>query len=214
MRTWGTMREVMHDGRTEGKVSISDAAASPHSVGIGALAGLAGEIAIIDGDVWISRATAPPRIETTHGCSAGDRAALLAVTNVTSWNEIAIDRDVAPGELDSLLNSFAERNGLARCETFPFVIRGDFDDLDAHVLNGRCPYAGPGSSETDPVRAQTKSASGRLVGFFTRLEPGILTHHGSQTHVHVLLEGDTPFVGHVDAVRIRKGATLRLPAAR
>ena len=98
-------------------------------------------------------------------------------------------------------------------ETFPFVVRGELEELDAHVLNGRCPYAGPGSKETDPVTRARTRASGTLVGFYTELEPGLITHHGSRTHVHVLLEGDPAFVGHDDAVRIRRGARIGLPLA-
>jgi alpha-acetolactate decarboxylase len=211
VRTWGTMHAVMHDGRTEGKVRIADAVASPDAVGIGALAGLLGEIVIVDGVVWTSRVVDAPRVDTEKGRRAGDEAALLAVTRVSRWSEHTLDRDLALEELGDYLRKLADASGLAHTATFPFLVRGDLDALDAHVLNGRCPYSGPGASQTDPVQSTLTRASGTLVGFYTELEPGILTHQGSRTHVHVLIEGTAPFVGHVDGVLIQRGARISLP---
>jgi hypothetical protein len=72
--TWGTMREVMHDGRTEGRVRLGDAAAAPDAIGLGALAGLSGEIVILDGAVWTSRRTAiASRRRDSRGPTIGRR---------------------------------------------------------------------------------------------------------------------------------------------
>jgi acetolactate decarboxylase len=214
VHTWGSMHAVMHDGETQGRVRVADASAGQHAVGIGALAGLAGEIVILDGDVWTSRVEETTRIATGEGARPTDEAALLAVTRVPRWSERVLDRDLSLEELDLALRRMADEAGLVDVGTFPFVVRGDLEALDAHVLNGRCPYAGPGSSRTDPVRTSTPRAIGTLVGFYTDLEPGLITHRGSRTHVHVLIGGDSPFVGHVDGVRIRRGASIRLPLGR
>lgn len=213
VRTWGTMRAVMHDGRTEGKVRVADAVAAPHAVGIGALAGLSGEIVILDGNVWTSRVIDAPRIETAKVVKPADEAALLAVTQVSRWSEHTLEHDLSAVDLDDRLRALADETGLPRVQTFPFVIRGELDELDAHVLNGRCPYVGSGPENTDPVRTPRAHANGTLIGFYTELEAGLLTHHGSRTHVHVLIEGAAPFVGHVDSVRIRQGARICLPQA-
>jgi alpha-acetolactate decarboxylase len=210
--TWGTMHSVMHEGRTEGKVELADVATAPNAIGIGALAGLAGEIVILDGDVWTSRALSDgARVETERTLRHDDQAALLVLTHVARWREHVLERDISASELDDRLRELAAESGLRDAETFPFVIRGELEHLDAHVLNGRCPYSGPGTKETDPIASARSFARGTLVGFYTLAEPGVLTHRGSRTHVHVVLDDREPFVGHVDAVRIRRGGRIALP---
>ena len=65
-RVVGSMREVMRDGATEGRIALVDATAGEHTVAIGALEGLQGEFLCIGGDVWIVRATNPPPSTVTH----------------------------------------------------------------------------------------------------------------------------------------------------
>jgi hypothetical protein len=214
--TWGSMHAVMHDGDTQGRVRLSDAIADPHAFGIGALTGLSGEIAIVDGTAWTSRVDAAGRIETSKALHFGDEATLLAVAHVAHWSTGPIEHDLALGELGEYVRRRADQLGLQRTLTFPFLITGDLDELDAHVLNGRCPYAGPGAgpdaAATAPVEDARARAHGTLVGFYTDGEAGKLTHRGERTHVHVVLEGVDPFVGHVDAARVLSGASLALPA--
>jgi hypothetical protein len=210
--TWGTMHAVMHDGDTGGKVRVSDAISDPHAFGIGALSGLTGEIAILDGVAWTSRVDDAGRVDTAPSARADDQAALLAVAHVEQWNRQPIERDVALGDLGEYVRARASDVGLEHASTIPFIVSGELDELDAHVLNGRCPYAGPGSSGTEPVKGGRSRAHGTLVGFYTAGEPGRLTHQGQNTHVHVVLAGPSPFVGHVDGVRILSGASLSVPA--
>ena len=92
-------------------------------------------------------------------------------------------------------------------------MRAELENLDAHVLEGRCPYA-PGEGGGEPLRRSFSAATGWLVGFYSNLGPGELTHPGEHVHVHVLIPGPEPFVGHVDSVGARKGAAIRLPVAR
>lgn len=212
VETWGTMHAVMHDGDTGGKVRLSNAIAHPHAFGIGALSGLTGEIAILDGVAWTSRVDAAGGIETARSPRVDDQAALLAVAHVERWSAEEIEHDIALGDLGEYVRARAGGAGLERSSTIPFVVSGELDELDAHVLNGRCPYAGPGASGTEPVKGGRSRAQGTLVGFYTDGEPGRLTHQGQNTHVHVVLAGPSPFVGHVDGVRILSGASLSVPA--
>ncbi len=200
---WGTLRQVLRDGDTTGKVGVLDAAASC-SLGIGAVESLNGEILVLDGRAWI----AEPKDDavTVRPARAGDRAAFFAGSRVERWREIAVDRDLGPEDLDALLD------GLSSAEAFPFIVRGPLEAIESHVLNGRCPFNPNDTKGADPVRARFATADGVLAGFFSRQPPGALVHHGTRTHIHVFIDADRPFMGHVDSARVRRGARIFVPA--
>ena len=207
VQTWGTLRGVLREGDKSGKVDLEQVV-SPHAVGLGALAGLEGEIAIFEGAVLTSRVDGAGALSSVR--SADDRAALLAVAEVRAWRATRTDRDLALEDLDGYLEAQVGSDGR---ETFPFVLRGPVDDLATHVLAGRCPYAPDDEHGSEPVRSTFPRAEATLVGFHTRLPPGTLTHHGSRTHVHaIVLDGPDSHVGHVDEALIPRGTELLLPA--
>jgi alpha-acetolactate decarboxylase len=200
---WGTLRQVLRDGDTTGKVGVLDAASS-FSLGIGAVESLHGEILVLDGRAWI----AEPKDDavTVRSAREGDRAAFFAGSRVDRWREIAVDRDLSPDDLEAMLD------GLSPAEAFPFIVRGPLEQIESHVLNGRCPFNPKDTNGADPLRAKFDAVEGVLAGFFSRQPPGTLVHHGTRTHVHVLIDGDRRFMGHVDAARVRRGARLFVPA--
>jgi alpha-acetolactate decarboxylase len=211
VESWGSLRSVLREGDKAGKVQLSKVD-SPFAVGIGALAGLEGEILIYDGSVWISRADATGRV-TTRLADRTDQAALLALAQVRSWRTFTTDRELTLADLDATLGELRTGTGLAQRETFPFIVHGRVDGLATHVLAGRCPYAPGDSDGSEPARRTTDHADAVLVGFYTDLPPGVLTHHGAKTHVHALLRGEIDYVGHVDEARIPAGTTLLLPSS-
>ena len=88
IRQWGSIREVLRDQRTEGRVLLSEAVASPHAFGIGAMESLGGEVLIDDGQVWIGRAEGSTNQSTRNGTPANESATLLAIAYVPSWIEL------------------------------------------------------------------------------------------------------------------------------
>ncbi len=55
VRQDGSMREVMRDGQTEGRVLLSEAAEESGAIAVGALEWLGGEVTIVEGEAWVSR---------------------------------------------------------------------------------------------------------------------------------------------------------------
>jgi hypothetical protein len=51
---WGSLREMMHQGRVEALVELAAPLATPHLYAIGALAGMRGEITTRDGTAWLA----------------------------------------------------------------------------------------------------------------------------------------------------------------
>ena len=206
VETYGTLHEVLRQGQHQGRVVVG-AAAVPHAVGLGALAGLGGEVVIFEGQMYTGRVESD-RVVSDRGTER-DEAAFLAVAKVPEWVELRIARSLVLDNLALLLEEIASENALATYDTFPFVIEGELLNLKSHVIDGNCPIANPDGPE--PARQTAGRAQGRLVGFYTTLPPGTLTHHGSPLHIHVVLAGKKPLVAHVDDVTITAGSKLLVP---
>jgi hypothetical protein len=210
---WGELAEVLRGGQTGGRVDLAEAAERPGTWGIGAVEGLAGEILVRNGVVWIGRVTGPAECTTTRGVPAGEQATLLAVTTVTEWSVGLLPRDMDLGDLEDHLKALAVETGLPEEGPFPFELEGGIDDLELHVLNGVCPYAADDlPPENDPFRLVSSHEHGLVVGFFAEGMGGVLTHFGDRNHSHVLLLGDELMVGHLDGGVFKAGSILRIPA--
>jgi acetolactate decarboxylase len=208
---YGTMREVMMEGKSEGRVELAGLQGDARLVGIGALEGLAGEVVLLDGVAWCTRSGQLGTLETHAGAEQGVRATMLATARVSQWFALPVPAGIAASGLEEFVARAAREHGLGGTQTFPFVIEGGFHDVRAHVLHGRCPEMGAGPPETEPVRRMLPVAHGRLVGFYTELPAGTLTHTGEKTHVHLLVKEGESIVAHVDGLQIDAGAVLKLP---
>ncbi|HZL86054.1 MAG TPA: hypothetical protein VFD07_11835 [Candidatus Krumholzibacteria bacterium] len=96
---------------------------------------------------------------------------------------------------------------------FPFLLVGDFDDLEWHVVDGRRVDAGETTHQDHllaSVQVRRSRASATLVGFYSDKDQGAFTHMGSKTHIHCAL--DEPLsAGHVDHVTVPAGTTVKFP---
>ncbi len=206
----GSLREV-NAGNGAGTFALSTIA-SPHAVGIGVLADLAGEFVVYEGEVWIARSGRgePARVQVTRGARPEELAAWIALSEVPEWRAFAAASELSLATLGEALAALTEYHGIESYGAVPFVLEGEFFALDAHVLAGASPSAGSGGPA--PLRMRWDRAPGRLIGFLSELAPGVLAPEGSRVHVHVVVAGDRPFVGHVDAVRIPAGTRILVPA--
>ncbi|MBL4846148.1 MAG: acetolactate decarboxylase [Planctomycetes bacterium] len=216
VRSWGSLREVLRLGKTEARVDCAEAVSRAHAYGVGALEGVSGEILIRDGEVWVSRVV-DGQGQTLQASSPGEQqATFLAVANVPGWHDVAVQEAVAAGDVDAFIAKEARRLGFDMAKPFPVVVEGAVSGLKLHVLNGACPFAAPipPDSPQAPFKLELGTARGIVVGFYSEGPPGELTHHSSKTHLHVLVEGEEPQMGHVDSMGLQAGAVLRLPRVR
>jgi acetolactate decarboxylase len=203
------MHEVLGEGQTQGRVSLAEVGLRPGAIGVGALEGLSGEITIVDGHAWIAK-------ETSDSVESFDqRAALLAVAHVPLWEDHPLEAAIAASEFDSTIRETARAAGLDVDHPFPFIIEGRLT-VAAHVVHGGCPHSGgsAGADQPERFRFETRDESGLLVGFYADNTQGSLTHHGSRTHVHILIPGNKPQSGHVDSAEVAPCSVLRLPLSR
>jgi hypothetical protein len=202
----GSLREV-HAGSTEGRVALASIR-SPHAVGIGVLADMAGEVLVYGGEVWTAR-VGDGRVQVERGARPAERAAFLALADVPEWRAFSPLGELTLETLEQALASLLAQTETESREVVPFALEGELASLDAHVVAGACPASGVAGPE--PVRRHWERVSARLVGFFSERPPGELTHAGTRTHVHVLVAGAEPFVGHVDAVKISARTRIFVP---
>ncbi len=206
---WGTMREVLGEGKSQGRVALTDALRRPGATGVGALADLEGEIRLYDGHAWVA-------IGSPDAQTRSDRmAAFLTVAYVPSWTTITVEAPISAADFDVVVAEQARLTGLDTAKPIPFRIRGRLT-VSAHVVQGKCPHA---SSETDSasprrITFEEKDAEGILIGFYAENAEGTLTHHGSKTHAHVLFFDGRPRTGHVDSVSVSPGSTIQFHKAR
>lgn len=217
VESWGGMRQVMRDGQTEARVSISQVLTKPHAFGVGAVEGLRGEIVIDDGRCWTADVVAEagrPVARVREGVQSRG-ATLMVVAYVPTWSESAVKRALTSDELEAYVRDSAKRSGIDATRPFPFVIEGEFRNLSAHVINGYCPMSQNAevvSADSQPVRLDGVAGEGKLIGIYAENSAGELTHHGSSMHVHVLMESLPATVAHVEGVALAPGAKLRLPS--
>ncbi len=213
LRSWGTLREALRDGRVEARVAVADAV-GPDTHALGALADLRGEVTVADGVAWISEGDAAG-CRTTRGAPGDARATVLFATDVPAWTDLAVEEAVDPSELDAYVKRRADELGLDTSRPFPFRVEGGLVEVKLHVIAGACPMRARmlgEAPEPPPFELALDAVDGRLVGFHAEDSAGELCHASSRVHAHVLLERDgQPLTGHVEWAGLAPGAVLRLP---
>jgi alpha-acetolactate decarboxylase len=216
VRWFGELYAIMHEGRTEAAVKLADVLPGPHAWGVGALAGLAGEVTILDDVVWLARPSPDGNASISHGAirevEEGLGAALLVVANVTAWDEVPVTTKVPWRELDAFLETELAARGEALDQPVPLRIEGRVVSLRWHVVDGSKMQAGAGHAAHagSAVSGVLESTDAELVGFFSRAHQGVFTHADSYSHFHVITR-DRAVSGHVDGVDLAPGTRLLVP---
>jgi len=206
----GALKNFMHHNDITGKVSL-DTLNPVDLYALGALENLKGELIIIDGLPYLSREeNGKLVIEKTYNA----RASLLVYSYVSAWNEHKIRESAnSLGELESLVEEIAIKEGLNIEKPFPFMLKGRTDLFKWHVINW---------PEEDSLHTHQKHIESGLngieenrevtiLGFYSRHHQGIYTHHTSHMHLHFLSD-DLTLAGHVDQLIPGSNFKILLPS--
>jgi len=202
VKTWGSMREVLREGDDRGRVEVLEAVGRD-SLAVGALAGLEGEITVVEGVAMVAIGESGE----TRPARAGDKAALFVLADVPAWRSAPLPE--GPHDLDSLESAIAaalERAGFDLGAPIPVRVRGLAHRVSCHVIAGACPIARPDGPA--PRRLEQSDVEVELVGVFADGRAGELTHHTNRSHLHVIAE---KMMGHLDAIEL-SSAVLLIPA--
>jgi acetolactate decarboxylase len=211
----GQMRAVMREGLTEPRAALTEFVGTPHAFAVGAMAGLDGEVTILDGQVWITRVVAGRPVSFGPHATPDDNATLLIGAHVSAWRSVTLPAAAGGEELEALIAQQARAHGLDASKPFPFRIEGGLSSLDMHVINGFCPHSGGEAAQANQpwTFAGAPAAHVTIVGFYAGGSEGEMTHHGTAIHAHALVRLDAERItGHVDAMTVAPGAVLMLPA--
>lgn len=212
VRVDGALRPMLHEGKTGPAVNLSRLLPDEALYAVGALAGLAGEVTVVGGEVYLSYGKEQqPEAKVAEDSEAA--AALLVSAHVPAWRLMKTEKVIEFDKLDDAIAHLATKAGLDVNGRFPFVVEGRVRDLEWHVLAG-VPPAGTGESHEDHLKDaaafRLPNTIATLVGFYSPSDEGVFTHMGSKTHVHVVA-GTPPGTGHVDHVMVLPGAIVRFP---
>jgi hypothetical protein len=213
IRVFGAIRDVMRDGKTGAVVALADVVPGPHAYALGALAGLRGEILVLDDHVVVSypAGEGAVRLDETNG--RAEKAALLVAAAVPRWTRVTINEDIPADAFDERIAALAANAGVDTAQRFPFLIGGAFTEVDWHVLDGGKlpPTATHDERMTAAVHGSASDVTGRALGFYSDKDIGTFTHMGSRTHVHVLLPA-VGVMGHANHMAVAAGSILFVPA--
>ncbi len=205
---------VVHSGTLDQAVrplgvSLMDATRKS-SYGLGILEKAGGVAIVIDGQVAIGRALSPTHARTDPGFAPGMGASWMVRAEVSRWREELLAEPVDVAGLARRVRELARSEGWPADRPLLFVVEGAFESLSASIVRGAPPGSEPDSA-TEPFRTHLRQASGTLVGVHAPGRDGLFVLPGDELRVHALLREPTHLVATVDAVRIQRGATLRVP---
>ncbi len=207
VRVIGQMRRMFLVHDIGPNVDLRKIIQEPHMYALGPLAGLKGEVTVVDSQVFVSTARNSHAIVTLD---PGAKAVFLVYASVPAWRSITVPTNVV-SETD--IASFVERSLFAKARS-AFLIRGTAARVRYHIQN----YRGKAEDLTHEAHDKTKvlydlsDTPVQLVGFFTNREDdgGSFVHQGQTTHIHIISE-DHKSMGHLESVTLAPGAKLFLP---
>ena len=216
VKVHGALRAMLHEGKTDAAVSLSTVLPDPDLFALGALAGLAGEVTVLGGTAYLTYPQGTDQARTEMAASSDAGAALLVAARVPDWRTVRMSSGTSFAELDEAIAKLAESVGWGADARYPFLMEGEFEALRFHVIDGtRLPAGGGahGDHATASVQLERPRAAARVLGFYSPRDEGIITHMGSRTHLHCVLE-EPLASGHVDHLVVPAGTAVRFPVGR
>jgi acetolactate decarboxylase len=175
---------------------------------VGAIAGMRGEITVLDGAAWLSLGEHDSCRATVGAADEG--ATLLVASYVDNWSRVKIAEDIPFVDLDHRIEALAAAAGMDVDKPFSFLVEGQLANVRWHVLKGPPSADAPHDHIGNAVTGEETAIAGTLVGFFSKHHHGSFTHMGQNIHAHVV-SPSSALAAHVDEVSIRASSVLVLP---
>ncbi|GJM23237.1 MAG: hypothetical protein DHS20C15_31520 [Planctomycetota bacterium] len=213
----GSMHETIAQQQHHGRISLDELRGTPHLYGVGALAGLQGELALIDSQSVVT--TVNDEGMAQPAAEQGE-ATMFVGQCVESWSRVQHPEAVPAANFDATVKARAEQAGLDMSQPFVFMVEGTFTGVRLHVLNGACPIHArmldleiPAAQR--PFEWSGAQLKGTLVGVYAEGAVGALTHPATSVHAHLVY--DDPSSGarvtaHIERVGVGPGAHFKYPA--
>jgi len=210
--SYGAYKEMIQQRKSDGVIELQAAIPVTDSYAVGAIEHGRGEITVLDGKVYLDYGM-DGMGQSIHTIPEGEKAVLLAVSQVEQWQSFTIENALNQEELFLEILGLAMDADLDVDRPFPFLLEGSFDQLQIHVINERNPaFTGHGWKEKFyyQYRELRKNQQGTVIGFYSALQQGVYTHPGESWHLHVVIK-DENIGAHVDGIVGGSNLRLKLP---
>ena len=209
VENYGVLREIMMENKLDTYISLKDFEKTEHFYAIGALKQLTGEFIIIDSQPILSKASnGEVIIQRDH-----NEGAILAISAVVhEWIQVNFDTPIDDlASLQTSIKAMAKTQGLDTSKPFPFILEGNFSEVNWHIINAAEATAQNHEAyKKAGIEGHSVNENGRMLGFYSENHEGIFTHHGSYLHVHFVNDSITK-MGHVDQLVLKEPMVLSLP---
>ncbi|MBN8475495.1 acetolactate decarboxylase [Sulfuritalea sp.] len=217
---YGSQKTIFDTGKAEAKVPLAAMSGPEASFGVGAVAGLDGEITVFDGKPYVTKVRGK-EFTMDHG---RDHAAVFSVwTKNTQWRDELVPASVKSYlDLQRHVKVRAAAAGIDTNQPFPFLLAGTPAELKWHINVDRT-EGKPVTRELfakSKVNYTMKGTPVDIVGFYSEKHlgafigtyvPAIKEKDVKNTiHIH-LVSKDGKSAGHIDDLTFAGGMTLRLP---
>jgi len=216
----GSQKSIFETGKAEGVVPLAAMSGSAATFGVGAAAGLDGEITVLRGSPYVTK------VRGDHYALDHDpnQSAVFAVwTTQSQWVEQAIPGDVVTyQDLQRFIKDRAITAGIDAAKPFPFLLTGTPVEVKWHINVDR--------TEGKPIDSQLFAKSKAsfiavnqamdIVGFYSEHHPGIfisvlapgIKDNSVENAIHIhMVTRDGQSAGHIDDVVLSTGMSLLLP---
>ena len=211
----GALHRIMHDADFSAAVTIGPAVATTETFGVGAVAGLHGEITIVGGRCWVSSVDGGA-IKTRIDGGDGVDAALLVTAQVNDWTPFTLAAEASMETLARLTQEHAAAVGLGGETPLTVRISGTLPTLTGHVIDGSriTPEMSHAERHEHAVTGEVfASQPGVVVAFVSDSHQGAFTHRGESIHAHAVLAAEGITV-HVDDLLLPPGTVAEIGLTR
>ena len=217
---YGAQKTIFDTGKAEGRVPLAAMSGANGAFGVGAYAGLDGEITVFEGRPFITKVRGGG-FTMENG---DDGTAIFAVwTKNTQWrDELVPDSVKTYLDLQRHVKARAAAAGIDTAQPFPFLMTGTPAELKWHI--------NVDLTEGKPIDRQLfakskanftmKNQAVDIVGFHSENHPGVFISAYAPAirekdvknaiHIHLVAK-DGKSAGHIDDLTLAGGMTLRLP---
>ena len=217
---WKGALKRVHHGDSSATINLSQFKNVPHFYAIGPVAGLDGEITVLESQFNVAQVRAG-QIQLKQEPSVS--ASFLVWAEVPAWQTPVNSTHKIRGakQLAIWIEKMAQAQGIKLETPFPFLIRAELAKAQYHVL---APPPEIKASEHQEHHQRSAAVKGHLkhakkinaqnfqaqiLGFYSRHHGGVFTHMGSKLHLH--LHNQQGHSGHLDDFVLSPNSQLLLP---
>lgn len=228
VQTFGNFKHMMQSGNTAAQVKLQDIRQTKGTWGVGALAGLKGEIILVDGSMLVTPGSDVQG--KTTASKVTDEAVLWASAEVKQWKEVVVPKNMTQAEFEAFVGQQAKLLNVNLDQPFPFRVQGNYTHLIWHVVTGEKEASnasavpnqqdhsaagshggGHANNQSGQKVFRNPTLAGNLVGMYSgKALEGVISHPGERFHAH-FIDAAQSVSGHVDQYNVQSGATLFLP---